>query len=209
WQVKKEFKLIFASSSEIYGDLKTTLLHEDLPNQMAIMQQNDYAISKWVNEVQIMNFEKRYGNECMRLRFFNAYGPGEYYHHYRSVVCLFCYRALHGIPYDVYKGYHRVFMYIDDFIPTLANTCESFIRGGVVNIGGVEYRSVEDLSRLILDCLGKDDHLVRYLPEDKHNVVNKRPDITLAKATLGHDPSVTLETGIPKTIEWMREVYRL
>lgn len=208
-QRKKGFRLIFASSSEIYGDATQTWLGEKLPQHVPIIQHNDYAISKWVNEVQIMNFEKRYGNECMRLRFFNAYGPGEYYHHYRSVVCLFCYRALHGIPYDVYKGYHRVFMYIDDFIPTLANTCESFIRGGVVNIGGVEYRSVEDLSRLILDCLGKDDHLVRYLPEDKHNVVNKRPDITLAKATLGHDPSVTLETGIPKTIEWMREVYRL
>src|SRR5437773_7523650 len=37
-----------------------------------------------VNEVQIMNFEKRYGNPCVRLRFFNAYGPGEYYHNYRS-----------------------------------------------------------------------------------------------------------------------------
>ncbi len=209
WQRRKGFKLIFASSSEIYGDVQQHWLGETLPHDKPITQYNDYAISKWVNEMQIMNFEKRYGNECMRLRFFNAYGPGEYYHHYRSVVCLFCYRALFNIPYDVYKGYHRVFMYIDDFIPTLANACESFIQGGVVNIGGEEYRSVEDLSMVILGYLGKDDKLVRYLPEDKHNVVNKRPDITRAKAALGHNPQVKLEQGIPNTIEWMRGVYSL
>ena len=207
WQRKKGFKLIFASSSEIYGDVKADILSENLPKILPIVQHNDYAISKWVNEVQIMNFEKRYDNQCMRLRFFNAYGPGERYHHYRSVVCLFCYRALFGIPYQVYKGYHRVFMYIDDFIPTLANVCENFSPGQVVNIGGEEFRSVEEMSNMVLRYSGKDDRSIIYLPEDKHNVVNKRPDVELAKAVLGHNPQTTLEEGIPKTIDWMREVY--
>mgnify|MGYP001193741263 FL=1 len=151
WQKKKNFKLIFASSSEIYGDIDNSILTEDLPLSQSIIQHNDYAVTKWVNEVQIMNFEKRYNNQCMRLRFFNAYGPGEYYHHYRSVVCLFSYRALAGIPWQVYEGYHRVFMYIDDFIPTLANAVEKFDPGNVINIGGDEYRSVKDLSDLILE----------------------------------------------------------
>lgn len=208
WQRKKGFKLIFASSSEIYGNADVGVLSEDIPNTIPIVQHNDYAISKWVNEVQIMNFEKRYDNQCMRLRFFNAYGPGERYHHYRSVVCLFCYRALMGIPYQVYKGYHRVFMYIDDFIPTLAQACENFSPGQVVNIGGEEYRSVEDLSTLIAAYV-ETPVMVDYLPEDKHNVVNKRPDITLAKAMFGHDPQITLEEGIPRTIEWMRKVYEI
>jgi len=154
-----------------------------------------------------MNFEKRFGNECVRLRFFNAFGPGELYHHYRSVVCLFCYRALHNIQWDVYEGYSRVFMYIDDFIPTLANVCERFKAREVYNIGGSEYRSVRELSDLILGYTGADPELVTYLPEDKHNVVSKRPDIQKAMNELGHYPSVTLEEGVPKTIEWMRGVY--
>jgi len=207
WQRKKGFKLIFASSSEIYGDKHTGILSEDIPLNHSIIQHNDYAVTKWVNEVQIMNFEKRYGNQCMRLRFFNAYGPGEHYHHYRSVVCLFCYRALFDIPYQVYKGYHRVFMYIDDFIPTLAKAHEHFTPGEVYNIGGQEFRSVEELSNLVLDCVGKDDRLVEYLPEDKHNVLNKKPDITKAKEAFGHNPTVPLEVGIPKTIEWMKAIY--
>jgi len=156
-----------------------------------------------------MNFEKRFGIEAVRCRFFNAYGPGEYYHHYRSVVCLFCYRALFGIPWQVYEGYHRVFMYIDDFIPSLANVCEKFEQGEVVNIGGEEFRSVRDLSDLILDYTGADPGLVSYLSEDIHNVLNKRPDIEKAKEKFEHDPKVTLEEGVPKTIEWMKEVYGL
>jgi dTDP-glucose 4,6-dehydratase len=201
------FKLVFASSSEIYGDRHEEVLRESIPLQKAIIQHNDYAMTKWVNEIQIMNFEKRHGNPCVRLRFFNAYGPGERYHNYRSVVCLFAYRAMHDLPYTVYEGYHRVFMYIDDFIPTLANVCGNFVPGEVYNVGGVEFRSVRELSDLILEYLGKDDRLVTYLPEDRHNVQNKRPDISKARAAFGHDPRVGLEEGVPKTIDWMREVY--
>lgn len=206
-QRRAGFKLIFASSSEIYGDKHREILTEDIPLNESLTQQNDYAVTKWVNEIQCMNFEKRHGVPIVRLRFFNAYGPGERYHHYRSVVCLFCYRALHDLPYTVYRNYHRVFMYIDDFIPTLASVCEHYVAGQVYNIGGREYRSVEDLSRIIRTRLGLDDSLVTYLPQDQHNVQNKRPDISRAAEAFGHDPKVTLEEGVPRTIEWMRRVY--
>jgi dTDP-glucose 4,6-dehydratase len=198
---------VFASSSEIYGELPAELLSEELPLQRPLLQQNDYAMTKWVNELQCMNFEKRFGSPIVRLRFFNAYGPGEYYHDYRSVVCLFCYRALHGMPYTVYKNYKRVFMYIDDFIPTLANVVDRFHAGAVYNIGGTEFRSVEELSDIILKALGLDDRLVTYLSEDRHNVQNKRPDVTRAVEVLGHSLRVGLEEGVGRTLEWMKRVY--
>lgn len=207
WQKRKKFRLIFASSSEIYGDKPVKVLKEELPMQESIIQHNDYAVTKWVNEIQIMNFEKRFKSEVMRLRLFNAYGPGEYYHRYRSVVCLFCYRALFDLPYQIYEGYHRVFMYIDDFIPTFAAACENFSAGEVYNIGGTEYRSVKELSDIVLKHLGKTDKLIDYLPEDKHNVVNKRPDIEKAKKAFGHNPKIILEQGVPKTLEWMKKIY--
>ena len=64
-QKKKGFRLIFSSSSEIYGDKHEGVLSEDMPLNQSIIQQNDYAVTKWVNEIQIMNFEKRFGNECV------------------------------------------------------------------------------------------------------------------------------------------------
>ena len=199
-----KFKVIFASSSEIYGEMDNVILSEDL---YPAPQKNDYAISKWVNELQCKNFRERNGNEIMILRFFNAYGEGELFNDYRSVVCLFCYKALHNMPYEVYENYHRVFMHISDFIPTLASASDKFVDGETVNIGGVEYRSVKDLSDIILKTLGKDDSLVKYLPSDTHNVVNKRPDISKAQRLLSHNPTVTLEEGVAKTIAWMKEVY--
>ena len=203
-QKDKKFKLIQASSSEIYGDIKVDYLKEDIKPEP---QLNDYAISKWVGEIQCRNFRQRYKNQIMIPRFFNAYGPGEYYTEYRSVVCLFCYKALHDLPYTVYEGYHRVFMYIGDFIPTLANCCERFIDGETINIGGKEYRSVKEMSDIVLKLTGKDDKLVTYLPQDQHNVVNKRPDIIKAEQLLDHAPNTSLEIGIAKTIEWMKKVY--
>jgi dTDP-glucose 4,6-dehydratase len=201
-QKQIKFRLIQASSSEVYGEIPVDYYKEEM---LPAPQQNDYAISKWVNELQCRNFRTRYNNQIMILRFFNAYGPGEYYNNYRSVVCLFCYRALHKIPYEVYEGYHRVFMYIDDFIPTLANACERFKDGEIINIGGTEYRPITDLHKIIVKLTGND--MGSILPEDKHNVLNKRPNIDKAIRLLGHNPKVTLEVGVDRTLEWMRKIY--
>ncbi|MFZ5644673.1 MAG: NAD-dependent epimerase/dehydratase family protein [Bacillota bacterium] len=207
WQLRKGFKLIFTSSSEIYGETSEPVLREDLPLTKPIIQHNDYALSKWVNEVQIINFMKRHDSPVVRLRLFNAYGPGEYYHPYRSVVCLFVYRALHKQPYQVFKGYYRVFMYIDDLITTMANVVKVFKEGEVYNIGGTDYRSVQELSDLVLEYTCADPGLAEYLPEDKHNTVSKRPDISKAVSDLNHKPLVLLEQGLPKTIAWMKNAY--
>lgn len=201
-------QLIFASSSEIYGEAGAELLDERLSERVPLRQPNEYALSKWANEVQIRNFAARSIGVMpapIILRFFNAYGPGETYHHYRSVVALFCYRLLHGLPITVYADYYRTFMFIGDFIPTLAGVHERGKPGEVYNIGGKDYRSVEELAGLVIEETGANDNLVDYLEFDTHNVVSKRPDIVKAMTDLGHDPQVRLEEGIPETVRWMRE----
>jgi len=205
-EIQKEmnFKLIHASSSEVYGNVDVDYIREDTPFAQPL---NDYAITKVVNEIQITNFRDLFGNQIMIPRFFNSYGPGEYYSNYRSVVCLFCYRALHDIPYEVYDDYYRVVLYIDDFIPTLANCVDLFVDGEFINIGGNEYTSVKEISDTVLRQLGKDDSLVKYLSKDVHTVKNKRPDITKAKKLLNHNPKITLEQGISQTLQWMKRTY--
>jgi dTDP-glucose 4,6-dehydratase len=203
------FRLIHASSSEVYGNTDVDPITEYTKFSHP---QNDYAMSKVVNEWQIENYIDKYPSQVVVPRFFNAYGPGEYYTPCRSVVCLFCYRALHDIRYEVYEDYHRTIMYIDDFIPTLANCIEyfntaEFINGDHINIGGNEYLSTKDISDEILRQLGKDDSLVNYLPKQEHTTKNKRPDITKAKELLGHNPTVKIEEGISKTLDWMKQVY--
>jgi dTDP-glucose 4,6-dehydratase len=208
-QEQKKFRLIHFSSSEIYGELKVHdgFLREEVSEKLPLKQNNDYAISKWVNELQIRNSILTEQTETLIVRLFNAYGPGEYFTPYRSVVSQFVYKAMHDLPYEVYLNYYRVFMYIDDLIPTLCNIVDRFKPGEVYNIGGEEYVEVKNVSDMILKYLGKTDSLVKYLDTDVHNVVSKRPDITKAKRDLGHRPTTPLSVGIPKTIEWYKKIY--
>lgn len=205
WQIRKGFRLILASSSEIYGDLGDVVLDEDLTDRIPVFPPNDYAISKWVNELQAINFAKVHGSEIVRLRIFNSYGPGETYHPYRSVVCVFCHHALTGRPFDVFRGYYRTFLYLGELIPSLANVVENFRPGQVYNLGGRDYRSVEDLAAIVLDVTGADPGLAVPRERDFPNAPSKRPDIGRALKDLGHDPRVNLEEGVPLTAAWMQE----
>lgn len=197
--------LLFASSSEVYGEAEEDLLDEGLTDRQVIFHPNEYALSKWANERQILAFQGwKPELRATRLRFFNAYGPGEPYNPYRSVVALFCAKALAGEPLPVFRGYHRTFMYIDDFIPTLANVCEADLHHDVYNIGGTDFRSVEELAQIVNGEVADGQGEIELIPEDLHNVRSKRPDITRAREDLGHEPQVTLEDGVPPTAEWMR-----
>lgn len=200
------FRMVFASSSEVYGDYDG-VMSEDVPDRFPIHQMNDYAISKWVNELQIVNSAARSGTQTVRVRLFNTYGPGEHYSEYRSVICQFIYCALHDLPYTVYLDHHRSSTYIDDTVRTLANITEHFVPGEIYNIAGDEYHDIKTLSDMILECLGKTDSQVAYSPFEEHNTRDKRGDNAKAKRDLRHQCTVPLREGIPLTIKWQKEVY--
>jgi len=209
-------KLIFASSSEVYGETVADKFYEDLTDNQRIYHHNDYAESKFVNENQIRRYIKQYGIEAQVLRFFNSYGPGEKFHAYRSVIALWTYKLLHKLPITVFDNYHRVFMYIDDFIETLSKICDDFKPGTTYNIGGSEYRNVKDAADLILEEIDQKipnskkllEKMVIIKEEDAHNTVNKNPDISNIVKDYGHNPSTPLEMGIRETVKWQYDYYK-
>src|SRR6266849_6064614 len=111
-------------------------MSEDVMERHEIKQLNDYAMSKWVNEMQIRNSSTQYGTDSVVVRLFNTYGPGEYYSPYRSVNCRFLYCALNGLPWTVYRGHSRTSTYLADAVHTLANIVEKFNPCETYNIGG-------------------------------------------------------------------------
>lgn len=205
-QEKHGFRMIVFSSSEVYGDYDG-IMTEDVMMKYPIRQMNDYAITKWVNELQVMNSADRFGTETVRVRLFNTYGPGEHYSPYRSVICLFTYRALHNIPYTVYLNHHRTSTYITDCANTLANISGNFKPGEVYNIAGEAYHDIKELSDMILGYLGKSDDLVEYVTFEAHNTRDKKTNPEKAIRDLDHKATVSLEEGIKRTIEWQRKVY--
>jgi dTDP-glucose 4,6-dehydratase len=207
-QERYRFRMIFFSSSEVYGDYRGVMT-EDVMERCPIRQMNDYAISKWVNEMQILNSAERFGTETVRVRLFNTYGPGEYYSPYRSMVCLLVYRALHNLPYTVYLNHHRTSTYIDDCVRTLGNIVENFKPGGVYNIGGDEYHDVKAVSDLVLQYFGKDDSLVQYKEAEPYTTLDKQVDNSKAKRDLGYKTTIDLREGLRRTIEWQRQEYAI
>jgi len=205
-QERLKFRMIFTSSSEVYGDYGG-IMSEDVVDKVAIRQMNDYAMSKLVNEMQILNSTDKFGTETVRIRLFNTYGPGEYYSDYRSAICVFIYRALHGLPYTVYTKHKRTSSYIDDTVKTLTNIVEYFKPGEVYNIAGNELHDMKRASDIILSYLGKDDTFVEYRDVEEATTLDKKTDISKATRDLGHKNTVALEEGIPRTINWQKEVY--
>jgi dTDP-glucose 4,6-dehydratase len=205
-QEKLGFRMVVFSSSEIYGDWDGLML-EDTPDEHPIRQMNDYAISKWVNELQVSNSAAVHGTETVIVRLFNTYGPGETYSDYRSVICRFIYSALHDLPYTVYLNHHRTSSYIDDTARTLAAIPGRFRPGAIYNIAGNTYHDIKTISDMILAGCGKTDRLVEYVDVEKHNTRDKKTSAERARQELGHHETVGLEEGIARTIAWQKEYY--
>ena len=207
-QEKYNFKLVHFSSSEIYGDYPGVMA-ENITEDTEIKQLNDYALSKWTNETQILNSITLFKTETVIVRLFNTYGPGEYYHPYRSVNCKFCYHALHDLPITVYRGYYRTSTYIDDCINALANIAGNFISGRIYNIGSSQYHSIEQLAEIIWKYTDASADLIDYVNSEVLTTKIKQVDNSLSVKELGFKETVSLKQGVHETIDWMKEYYKV
>jgi len=205
-QEKNKFRTILFSSAEVYGDYEGTM-NEDVMDTVPIKQLNDYAMTKWVNEMQAINSASMTGTETVRVRPVNAYGPHEYYSPYRGVIPIFIHHAMNDLPYTVYKNHKRIFDYVGDTCKTLANIVDRFKPGEVYNIGAKEEHDIRYVSDLILSLLGKDDSHVIYKEWEPFTTKVKKIDCSKAISHLGHNPRTSLEDGLKITVEWSKTAY--
>ncbi len=200
------FRSVVFSSSEVYGDYEG-VMSEDVLDRAPIRQLNDYAMSKWVNEMQALNAADEWGAEVVRVRLFNTYGPGEYFSEYRSAICKFIYKAIFRHPLTIYLDHRRTSTYVTDTCRTLANIADDFRPGRVYNVGGEELHDMKSVNEMILEYLRLDDDHVTYAQSEPMTTKDKVVDCSRARKELGHSPSIPLSVGIPKTVDWMRSVY--
>jgi dTDP-glucose 4,6-dehydratase len=205
-QEKKRFRMIFFGSAEVYGDYDGVML-EDVLDMIPVKQMNDYAISKWVNELQILNSAAMFKTESVRVRLFNVYGVGEHYTPYRGWIPKFIFKAMHDEPYTVYLGHKRTLEYVEDICRTLVNIIDYFKAGEVYNLGGDKQYEIKHVSDLILKNLQKDDSKVTYEEAEPFTTKVKTPDSSKAQRDLDFRLTVPVEEGIRRTVEWFRKLY--
>jgi dTDP-glucose 4,6-dehydratase len=205
-QEHHRFRTVLFSSAEVYGDYDG-VMNEEVMDKVPIRQLNDYAMTKWVNEMQAVNSSTMFHTETVRVRPVNAYGPHEYYSPYRGVIPIFIHHAIHDLPYTVYVNHKRIFDYVGDTCETLANIVDRFRAGSVYNIGGKEEHDIKFVSDLILSLLGKNDSKVVYKEWEPFTTKVKNIDCSKAVSELGHNPKTSLRDGLSKTVEWSKKGY--
>ena len=212
-QETKKFRMIFYSSAEVYGDYEgrmteDVMIHNPISDTY---QMNDYAITKWAGELMCLNSAKMAGTETVRVRPVNCYGPHEHYSPYRGFIPKFIWHALHDKPYTVFKGHKRIIDFVEDSCRTWANIVDNFIPGEVYNVAGKPEweRDIKQYSDLILKAVGKDDSLVTYEGAEPFTTKIKTIDCSKAERDLNHNPKITPEEGIKRTVEWMRWNYHI
>ena len=212
-QEKLGFKLIFFSSCEVYGDYDSFMTEDVMvDNKISdTYQMNDYAITKWAGELMCINSTTMFGTEIVRVRPLNCYGPHEHFTPYRGFIPKFIYHALNNKPYTVYEGHKRIIDYVEDSCNTFANIIDNFIPGNVYNVGGrVEWeKDIKEYSDIILNVTGKNDSLVEYKEAEAFTTKIKPVDFSKAINDLDHNPQVDPEEGISRTVNWMKDQYKL
>lgn len=192
----KTKRVVFASSSSVYGDQKKLPLRESMePKPMS-----PYGLQKLVGEQFARLFLELYGLPVVCLRYFNVYGPRiDFDSDYSLVLGKFLKQHSQTKPLTIYGDGRqtRAFCYIDDVVAvTLRAMVSPKIRGGeVINVGQSTANSVEELARLI-------GGNVRYLPPRLGDVRHTKADISRAKLLLGWKPAVSFREGVRRTQEW-------
>ena len=218
---KKKSRLIYASTSSVYGANENQPFSElniaDHPIQY-------YAATKRANEIMAHSYSSMYQIESIGLRFFTVYGPFG-----RPDMALFRFTSniLRGLPIQVFNnGNHiRDFTYIDDIVDGIS-ACISYVFSGdltwdatepspekssapyrIFNLGNSKPVKLLEYIKIIEELLNK-KAIVEYLPLQKGDVVSTESDISLAKRELGFNPKTNIREGITNFLQWYKDYYK-
>ena len=204
----KRARFLLASTSETYGDPLVNPQPETYwGNVNPIGLRGVYDEAKRFAEALTMAYYRYHGIDTRIARIFNTYGPRMRPRDGR-VVSNFITQALQGLPLTVFgKGEQtRSFCYVDDEIQGIVKLLmagDSEEIHAPVNIGNPQELTILDIARKVLELTGSRGEIVHEpLPEDDPKV--RRPDITRAQRLLGWNPTVSLEEGLRRTIDYFK-----
>jgi UDP-glucuronate decarboxylase len=200
-------RILQASTSEVYGNPKVHPQKEDYwGNVNPIGLRSCYDEGKRVAETLMMDYFRQHKVDVKIVRIFNTYGPRMAINDGR-VVSNFIVQAIRGDPITVYgKGEQtRSFCYISDMVKGLVAMMNKEDFTGPVNLGNpTEFTIVSLANRIVKLTESKSKIVFNALPSD--DPVQRQPDISLAKARLNWVPSVEIEEGLQKTIDYFKGI---
>ena len=199
-------RILQASTSEVYGDPTIHPQREDYwGNVNPIGVRSCYDEGKRVAEALMVDYHRQFGVDIRIVRIFNTYGPRMALNDGR-VVSNFIVQALQGEDITIYgKGEQtRSFCYVSDLVAGLIAMMEVADFRGPVNLGNPGEFTILSLAEKVIKMTTSPSKLVfNDLPSD--DPVRRKPDISLAKEKLGWSPTIDIDAGLGRTIEYFRQ----
>jgi UDP-glucuronate decarboxylase len=200
-------KILLTSTSEVYGDPLVHPQTEDYwGNVNPIGPRACYDEGKRAAETLFFDYHRQHNLKIKVVRLFNTYGPRMHPYDGR-VVSNFVVSALTGTPLTVYgEGQQtRSFCYIDDLIEGLISMMHSGDEvTGPINLGNPGEFTIAELADLVIEQT-RTTAGIEYRPLPQDDPVRRQPDITRAKSVLGWGPSIPLDDGLARTIDFFRK----
>ncbi len=217
--LKVKCKVVFASTSDAYGKNPNLPYAENNDFYMGSpqVQRWSYAISKILGEHLCFIYGKEHGIRTTVLRFFGSYGPRQNLTWWGGPQSIFIDCALQNKPMPIHGDglQTRSFTYIKDTVEGTVRALENDgADGKVINIGNNEEITILELGKKIWRLVkGSGEPLIEFIPYRQFPVryedVRRRiPDIQLAKKILGFNPTISIDEGLPLTIDWQKRVVR-
>jgi len=195
----KGARFLLASTSECYGDPEVNPQPESYWGRVnPVGIRGVYDEAKRFAEAMTMAYHRHHGVDVRIVRIFNTFGPRMQVHDGRAIPNFFS-QALRGEPITVFGdgAQTRSFCYVDDLIEGIWRLLNSDYVGPM-NIGNPHEMSLLEMARTIIRLTGSSSRVVyKDLPPDDPKV--RRPDIALARRTLGWEPKVSIEEGLRRT----------
>ena len=199
-------RILQASTSEVYGDPEVHPQPESYRGCVnPIGPRSCYDEGKRMAETLFFDYHRQHGVDIKVIRIFNTYGPRMSAHDGR-VISNFIVQALNGEDITIYGDgkQTRSFCYVDDLIEgmiRMMNSRDGFT--GPVNIGNPGEFTMLELAEKIIKLAGSDSKIV-YKPLPQDDPMQRRPVIDLAKKELDWQPTIDLDEGLTRTIEYFR-----
>ena len=202
-------RILQASTSEVYGDPEIHPQKESYWGSVnPIGLRSCYDEGKRVAETLMMDYHRQNQVDIKLVRIFNTYGPRMHINDGR-VVSNFIVAALKEEPLEIFGDGEqtRSFCYVSDLIDVILKMMNKDDFIGPVNIGNPGEFTIRELAEKILKLTGSRSK-IQVRQERSDDPVRRRPDISLAREKLGWEPSVDLEEGLVKTIEYFEKVLK-
>lgn len=197
-------RVIYASSSSIYGNSPALLKRED----MIASPLSPYAVSKLSGEYYCQVFYRIYGLETVILRYFNVFGPRQnLVSQYAAVIPRFIKAMFNRKSPTIYGDgeQSRDFTFVENVVEANILACrEEKITGEIFNIGGGRSTTINQLAELISRLLDKSIEPI-YTDPRPGDVRHSLADITKARRLLSYQPRINLKEGLKRTLKWYRE----